>query len=287
MILQEQLRPTSLQDFIGNESSIDSLHAYFRGIVEADAALLISDPGLGKTTLSHCFAHHYNLVPLEVNGSDERNKKDILKVIRMRKSQSIGYDFTTKKKLLILDEIEPIKTELLLRILKERGPKILICNDGNLISYKVKEKCHIINLRPPKKIDLKEFITKRLNRELPDKDTLKEITSWRDCINWYYGGDVRTTKMLTELQEAQEIFTTDTRRNYSITTERLLEYYIHNGGDQQVASLLNIKMSINTFMKKVVRDVLFSFTLPSVNTIGYYGPRRRKERQKVKFLGFD
>jgi DNA polymerase III delta prime subunit len=283
--LLEQLRPKTLKEFIGGQAVKDSIHAYFQGHVDAKAVLLVSDPGLGKTTLAHCFSREYSLVPLEINGSDERNKKDILRIIRAANSPAIEQMGEVKKKLLILDEIEPIRKELLIKILQEKCLKILICNDLSKIHKKVTDLCHLVSIQKPSKYDYKELID-RLGKEI-DNETLSQISSWRDCINWYYGGNIRDTKYLTEYSEAEEIFTKGPQRNhYYITTEKLLDFYIHNGGDQQIASLLQLKMSQNTYMKKVVRDVLFSMRLKNFSPISYYGPKKQRPRQKTKFLGF-
>jgi len=287
LLLQEEIRPQTLDNFIGNDRAVDSLRAYFRGYIEGmDGVMLISDPGLGKTTLAHLIAKEYGYSPLEINGSAQRNKKDILRALRQKQQRGMTKE-GTKPKLLIVDECEPIRTDLLKLILDSPGKKILICNEPSKINYTIKKRCHLVKLEPPDKFDIKEFWENVLHWDVL-ADEMLEYSSFRDCINAYYGGDPRHTRFMTELQEAQQIFIEGPQHDhYQISTDKLLEYYIHNGGDQQIASRIHLKLNENAWWKKVIRDILFVTRLPKVKEITYYGRRHKKQREKVKFLGFD
>jgi len=282
MLLQEQLRPHSLNDYIGSRQPIQSARLYLENKIKKKALLLIGPAGTGKTTLAHCLAKEYNFSPLEMNGSQERNTKDIDKIIQARKSQSISFDFKVQPRLLIVDECEGMDTKNLTKLLNLKGKKILIANTPP--HYNITQECHQVPIPSPKPHHFAKFL-KQIDSN-PSEDDLNSFTSWRDCINWYYGGDSRNTTQLSEHEEAREILTQNrTRSHYNITTEKLLDYFIHNGGDQEIGSLLFEKMQQNKILKRVVRDVIFSLYLPSVSKIGWFGTGS-KTRKRVKLLGF-
>ena len=157
-----------------------------------------------------------------------------------------------------------------------------------MLNFHVRQKCHEIKLRKPSSFIIKKHLQENFGISNPPKEVVDNLRSWRDCFNWYYGGQTRSTAMMTELEQAQEIFSSGPQhRHYSITPERLLEYYIHNGGNQQVASLLHTKMSQNARMRKVAKDALTCLRLESISRIGYYKEKKEFEnRRKVKLIGF-
>ncbi|ODM97807.1 Replication factor C subunit 1 [Orchesella cincta] len=105
------------------------------------AALLSGPPGIGKTLIAQLAVHEVGFDALELNASDQRNKKELHEnVADALSSKSLGYGMyneLTRKHVLIMDEVEGMFSnedrgglqELVELIKTSRVPLICICNE--------------------------------------------------------------------------------------------------------------------------------------------------------------
>jgi len=291
MIL-EKYRPSNLDQFIGNIKAISAVAAYMNSVVEADAVLLCGPQGVGKTTLAHCFAQTYDMIPLEQNGSSQRKKADSKRVMNVARSRAMVRDNTPKKRLLIVDEADGAKDAYLSQILKLPGKKILTCNNPAKISWTIRAKMHVVYLKPPTKRDLKTFC--EANGFAIDDYSI--FNSWRNLLNFLMGGDSDGPTYLTEREEAEILLCGKQRHPFqsfdllkSSKVSKLLSYFLYNGGDPSVAAEIDILLHSGKRQTKLAADILMAANLSApIKRPPYVSTKSEQATSNisVKFLGF-
>jgi replication factor C large subunit len=144
----EKYRPTTLDEVIGNPSAVNSLKSWAesweRGVPKKKAAVLIGDPGIGKTSSALALAKEFGWGVVEMNASDLRNADAIRSIATSGArnetfTDSGEYVFTKSggRKLIILDEADNIfgkedyggVSAIMATIKETKQPIILIVND--------------------------------------------------------------------------------------------------------------------------------------------------------------
>lgn len=298
MIL-EKYRPRTLDEYIGNTDALHSLASFARGnIKDAEAILLFGQPGSGKTTLALAFCRTNGFIPIEVNASDTRRKKDAQSLSRAAVGSTLTRSGPPKKRVLIIDECEGA-TAFLNNIMNDQHMKILICNEVMKIPYHIRERLHIVEVKRPKIGDYTKLF-KRLDIE-PEtyKDVIKKFRSWRDCLNWIEGGDPYGPIILSDTQQAQMIFTgrkVNPGQKLSIDLRKLLNYFLFNGGDPDVAAKVDLLLHSGGRSRRLAQDILFSARLhkkirrpPYIVASSSSSPRKSEGGITIslKLLGFE
>lgn len=191
MIWTEVYRPKTLKDFIGNRNIVRASKAWMeswrKGKPILPILILHGRSGTGKTTLSHCLGVEFRCAISELNASDERNVKNIKRVIQI--TGVAGLD--TKYRLTILDEADYMnkKAQKLLveKVKLIRQPMILLVNDMDRIIPELKKISLRLELRKPTNQDKLMVAREIIEQEGLEPWDLKSIVegseSYRDLLN--------------------------------------------------------------------------------------------------------
>jgi DNA polymerase III delta prime subunit len=190
----EKYRPTTLENFIGNEHLKDIMAKY---IAENDIQNLIfyGPAGTGKTTLAKLITKNINCDYLYINASDERG----IETIRDKVSGFASTMSFKPLKVVILDEADflTIQAQASLRNVIETFSKstrfILTCNFVERIIDPLQSRCQVIKIIPPNKADIARHLSKVLSQE----GVTYSVEELAVLVNQYYP-DVR--KMLNVCQ---------------------------------------------------------------------------------------
>ncbi len=148
MSLYQDLRPTSLNDLIGNKSLVKSLKKIISqsGAERPHTFLFTGERGTGKTTTARIIANELGSDGInteELNGSDNRCIDDMRRVIQIANIAPMG----GKCRVFILDEIHKLTGDAMNCLLKvlEDVPKstyfILCSTDPDKIIKTIRSRC--------------------------------------------------------------------------------------------------------------------------------------------------
>ncbi len=148
MSLYQDLRPTSLNDLIGNKSLVKSLKKIISqsGAERPHTFLFTGERGTGKTTTARIIANELGSDGInteELNGSDNRGIDDMRRVIQIANIAPMG----GKCRVFILDEIHKLTGDAMNCLLKvlEDVPKstyfILCSTDPDKIIKTIRSRC--------------------------------------------------------------------------------------------------------------------------------------------------
>ena len=190
----EKYRPTTLENFIGNEHLKDIMAKY---IAENDIQNLIfyGPAGTGKTTLAKLITKNIDCDYLYINASDERG----IETIRDKVSGFASTMSFKPLKVVILDEADflTIQAQASLRNVIETFSKstrfILTCNFVERIIDPLQSRCQVIKIIPPNKAEIARHLSKILSQE----GATYSVEDLAVLVNQYYP-DVR--KMLNVCQ---------------------------------------------------------------------------------------
>jgi Holliday junction DNA helicase RuvB len=91
--LEQDLRPTSLDEFVGQTSVTDNLKVYIEACLNRDEALdhvlLHGPPGLGKTTLAHIIAHELDVPIKSTSGPVLEHPGDLAAILNNLTAHSV------------------------------------------------------------------------------------------------------------------------------------------------------------------------------------------------------
>ena len=160
--LAKRMRPTSLEEVVGQENIIGKDKLLYRAI-KADklgSIILYGPPGTGKTTLAMVIAHSTSAVFTQINATTA-GKKDMEQVIEQAKNTMGMYQ---KKTILFVDEIHRFnkaQQDYLLPFVED-GTVVLIGATTENPYFEVNgallSRSNVFQLKPLRKEDIRELI---------------------------------------------------------------------------------------------------------------------------------
>ena len=200
--LAERLRPTTLDDYIGQEHLV-SAKAPLRIAIEKGFVpnmILWGPPGVGKTTLAKIIAYKLER-PFYVLSAVSSGVKDVRETIS--KAEKARF-FNEKAPLLFIDEIHRFsksqQDSLLAAV--EQGTIVLIGATTENPSFEVigplLSRCQVYTLKYLDKSDLQTLLNRAITADTELKQRKFEIVS-TDALFQYSGGDARKLLNILEI----------------------------------------------------------------------------------------
>ena len=193
-LLNEKYRPTSLKDYVGNESLKSSIAAQLYNN-DIQNYLFYGPAGTGKTTLAKLIVNTLDCDHVYINASDERG----IETIRDKVSGFASVASFKTLKVVILDEADflTIQAQASLHNIIETFSRttrfILTCNYVERIIDPLQSRCQTIKVIPPTKKEVAVHLA-----SICDKESISyEPTAIGKIVNKFYP-DLR--KMLNTIQ---------------------------------------------------------------------------------------
>jgi replication factor C large subunit len=105
-------RPKHLNEVVGNEKAKENILKWLKSLEQGKsvkkAALLYGPPGTGKTVTIEALAKDLGYDLIEINASDKRNSDELMRIAGSAATQG---ELISKKRLILLDEIDGINLE--------------------------------------------------------------------------------------------------------------------------------------------------------------------------------
>ena len=215
--LAERLRPTRLDDYIGQEHLVGD-GAVIRNMIEkrhVSSFILWGPPGVGKTTLANIIAHAIE-VPFYTLSAVTSGVKDVREVIEKAKSNTF---FNRHTPILFIDEIHRFskaQQDSLLGAV-EQGIITLIGATTENPSFEVirplLSRCQVYVLKELNKNDLEKLLHLAITKDVLLKEKPIELCETTALLR-YSGGDARKLLNILELvvdslQQSSSIKITD------------------------------------------------------------------------------
>ena len=162
----EQYRPTTLENYVGNEHLKDKVKGYIES-GDVPHLLLYGRAGTGKTTLAKLITKSVDCDYMIINASDENNVDMVRNKVKGFAS-TVGFK---PLKIVILDEFDYMSqnAQAILRNLMETFSKhcrfILTCNYVEKVIEPIQSRCQTFQIVPPTKKDVAIQISKILKSE--------------------------------------------------------------------------------------------------------------------------
>ena len=182
-LLVEKFRPTTLENYVGNENIKKSISKYLE---QNDIQNLIfyGPAGTGKTTLAKLCVQNLNCDHLYINASDERG----IETIRDKVQGFASVASFKPLKVVILDEADflTIQAQASLRNIIETFSRttrfIMTCNFVERIIDPLQSRCQVLKIVPPSKKDVARHLAWILDQE----KIRYEMQDLVPLINQYY-----------------------------------------------------------------------------------------------------
>jgi len=219
--LAEQLRPETLDDYIGQEHLIGH-QAILRQAIENNSIpsmILWGPPGVGKTTLAHIISHSLNR-PFHTLSAISSGVKDVRNVIEIAKSGS--------QSILFIDEIHRFSKSQQDSLLGavEKGIVTLIGATTENPSFEVisplLSRCQVYILKPLEKTHLDNLVKRAIHYFKSQKDIHIEITE-EEALYRISGGDARKLYNAIDL-----IVNTENKKQISVNNKMVLNIIQEN-----------------------------------------------------------
>jgi len=190
-LLVEKYRPSTLENYVGNENIKKSIAKY---LDQNDIQNLIfyGPAGTGKTTLAKLCVKNLDCDSLYINASDERG----IETIRDKVQGFASVASFKPLKVVILDEADflTIQAQASLRNIIETFSRttrfILTCNYVERIIDPLQSRCHVLKIVPPSKQEVARHLAWVLNQEkirFEMQDLVPLVNQYypdlRKCIN--------------------------------------------------------------------------------------------------------
>ena len=206
--LAERLRPTSLENYIGQKHLVGE-GAVLRKMIESGnlaSFILWGPPGVGKTTLAQIIATQSGRSFYSLSAVSS-SVKDVREVIESAEKNRL---FNPKSPILFIDEIHRFsksqQDSLLAAV--EKGTFVLIGATTENPSFEVisplLSRCRVYVLKPLEKEDLIELINIAITTD-EELKTKKVELSELDALLLYSGGDARKLLSALELVLSTEV----------------------------------------------------------------------------------
>ena len=179
----EKYRPTTLQNYIGNDHLKSKVSVYLES-GDIPHLLLFGRAGTGKTTLAKLLVNNIDCDYLYINASDE-NSVDVVREKVKNFASTLGFK---DMKVIILDECDYItpNAQAALRNLMETFSKncrfILTCNYVERIIDPIQSRCQSFQIIPP---DRKQ-VAQHLANILDDENVSYDIKNIATIVNGGY-----------------------------------------------------------------------------------------------------
>jgi putative ATPase len=200
--LAERLRPTSLDDYIGQKHLVGQ-NAVLRKMIDTgriSSFILWGPPGVGKTTLAQIIAHKLE-TPFYTLSAVTSGVKDVREVIERAKNDRF---FSHASPILFIDEIHRFSKSQQDSLLGavEQGTVTLIGATTENPSFEVirplLSRCQLYVLKSLSKDDLIELLHNAIKKDLVLKEKNIELKE-TDAMLRYSGGDARKLLNILEL----------------------------------------------------------------------------------------
>lgn len=215
--LAERLRPTSLNEYIGQQHLVGP-GAVLRKMIDAgriSSFILWGPPGVGKTTLAQIIAHKLE-TPFYTLSAVTSGVKDVREVIERAKNNRF---FSQSSPILFIDEIHRFSKSQQDSLLGavEQGVVTLIGATTENPSFEVirplLSRCQLYVLKSLEKADLLQLLQRALTTDVILKERTIELKETNAMLR-YSGGDARKLLNILELVvesegEAESVVITD------------------------------------------------------------------------------
>ena len=194
----EKYRPKSAEEIIGNEEAKADFIGWLTKKGKKKAALLYGPPGIGKTALVNAAANAFKFRVIEMNASDMRTEKAIMRIAVPSSTLTSIESFSHKVRgnLLLFDEVDGIfgtqdrgGVNAIIKLIEQtQVPIILTANDPDLQKLRpLKRMCHLIRFRPVRIPSIIAFLQK-----ICKKEDVRADTEALEIIAEKSRGDVRS-----------------------------------------------------------------------------------------------
>jgi len=182
-LLVEKFRPTTLENYVGNEHIKKTISQYL-GQNDIQNLIFSGPAGTGKTTLAKIIVKNLDCDYLYINSSDERG----IETIRDKVSGFASSASFKPLKVVILDEADflTIQAQASLRNVIETFSRntrfILTCNYVERIIDPLQSRCQTLKVIPPSKSDVAKHIAWIMGEE----NISFEIEDLKTIVNQFY-----------------------------------------------------------------------------------------------------
>lgn len=168
--LYNKHRPKTLDEFVGNSSTIKSLKSRLKKTEIPNAFLFSGNFGCGKTSLARTVAKELKTKPIDVkelNNASMRGIDDIRDIERSSRSKPMA----SKHKVVIVDEAHMLTTEAKNAILKwlEDPPKhlvIILCTtEPAKLGEGIRSRCIHLSVKPLSEEEIMQILSKIIEKE--------------------------------------------------------------------------------------------------------------------------